>query len=82
VPLPPSVADYAPAANIQLPTRVSELSTVGLKAFKEDLEHYKMLDGHFKNIRHTYEDEKKSLQHIVAFMAKRVFSICVMKGKV
>jgi hypothetical protein len=39
-----------------------------MKAFNEDLEHYKMLDGHFKNIRHTYEDEKKSLQHIVAFI--------------
>jgi hypothetical protein len=72
VPLPPSVADYAPAANIQLPTRVSELSTAGMKAFKEDLEHYKMLDGHFKNIRHTYEDEKKSLQHIVAFIQSTV----------
>jgi hypothetical protein len=66
--LPPSVADYAPAANIQVPMRVSELSTAGIKAFKEDLKHYKMLDRHFKNIRHIYEDEKKSLQHIVAFI--------------
>jgi hypothetical protein len=66
--LPPLVADYALAANIQVPIRVSELLTAGIKAFKEDLKHYKMLDGHFKNIRHIYKDKKKSLQHIVAFI--------------
>ena len=66
--LPLLVANYALAANIQVLIRVSKLLTAGMKAFKEDLKYYKMLDRHFKNIRHTYKDVKKSLQHIVAFI--------------
>jgi hypothetical protein len=66
--LPLLVADYALAANIQVLIRVSELLTAGIKAFKKNLKHYKMLDRHFKNIRHIYKDKKKSLQHIVAFI--------------
>jgi hypothetical protein len=66
--LPLLVADYALAANIQVLMRVSELLTLGIKAFKEDLKHYKMLDRHFKNIRHIYKDKKKSLRHIIAFI--------------
>jgi hypothetical protein len=66
--LPLLVADYALAANIQVLTRVLELLTVGIKAFKEDLKHYKILDRHFKNIRHIYKDKKKSLQYIIAFI--------------
>jgi hypothetical protein len=66
--LPLLVADYALAANIQVLIRVSELLTVGIKAFKEDLKHHKILDRHFKNIRHIYKDKEKSLQHIIAFI--------------
>jgi hypothetical protein len=59
--LPLLVANYALAANIQVLIRVSELLTVGIKAFKKDLKHYKILDRHFKSIRYIYKDKKKSL---------------------
>jgi hypothetical protein len=59
--LPLLVANYALAANIQVLIRVLELLTAGIKAFKEDLKHYKILDRYFKNIRHIYKDKKKSL---------------------
>jgi hypothetical protein len=66
--LPLLVANYALAANIQVLIRVSELLTAGIKAFKEDFKYCKMLDRHFKNIRHIYKDKKKSLQYIIAFI--------------
>jgi hypothetical protein len=66
--LPLLVADYALAANIQVLIRVSKLLTAEIKAFKEDLKHYKIVDRHFKNIRHIYKDKKKSLQPIIAFI--------------
>jgi hypothetical protein len=66
--LPLLVANYALAANIQVLIRVLELLTAGIKAFKEDLKYYKILDRHFKNIRHIYKDKKKSLQYIIAFI--------------
>jgi hypothetical protein len=72
VPLPPSVADYTPAANILSATRASELSTQGMKAFKEDQEQYKMLEGHFRNTMLIYQAENKSIQHIVAFIQSTV----------
>jgi hypothetical protein len=59
--LPLLVADYALAANIQVLIRVLELLTAEIKAFKKDFKYYKMLDRHFKNIRHIYKDKKKSL---------------------
>lgn len=74
-PLPvraPVVADYAPAANIEVPTRPTELSSGGQKAFKEDLEYYKILLEQYKNDRHDYEKEQSSLQHIVAFIQSTV----------
>jgi hypothetical protein len=66
--LPLLVANYALAANIQVLIRVSELLTAEIKAFKENLKYYKMLDRHSKNIRHIYKNKKKSLQHIIAFI--------------
>lgn len=68
----PVVADYAPAANISTPTRQSELSTAGQKAFKEDLEYYKLFQEQFRNDRHEYEREQTSLQHMVTFIQQTV----------
>jgi hypothetical protein len=74
-PLPvrvPDVTDYTPAANIEVPTRPTELSAGGQKAFKEDLEYYKILLEQYKSDRHEYEKEQSSLQHIVAFIQSTV----------
>jgi hypothetical protein len=70
----PVVAEYAPAANIPVPTRQSELSSAGQKAFKEDLEYYKLFQEQFKNDRHEYEREQASIQHIVTFIQQTVAS--------
>jgi hypothetical protein len=37
------VSKYTLAANIEVPTQATELSVLGQKAFKEDLEYYKLL---------------------------------------
>jgi hypothetical protein len=68
----PIVSEYTPATNIDISTRLSELSTAGQKAFKEDLEYYKILVEQYKSDRHEYEKEKASLQHIVAFIQSTV----------
>ena len=68
----PIISEYTPAANIENPTRQSELSTAGQKALKEDLEYYKILVEQYKNNRHEYEKEQASLQHIVAFTQSTV----------
>ena len=68
----PIVSEYTPAANIDIPTRPSELSTTGQKAFKEDLEYYKILVEQYKSDRHEYEKEQASLQHIIAFIQSTV----------
>lgn len=74
-PLPiraPAVTDYTPAANVDIPTRPTELSAGGQKAFKEDLEYYKILLEQYKSDRHEYEKEQSSLQHIVALIQSTV----------
>ncbi|KAK7177531.1 hypothetical protein PSPO01_16419, partial [Paraphaeosphaeria sporulosa] len=53
----PVIANYAPAANIEILVRQSELSTAGQKAFKEDLEYYKICHEQYKSDRHEYERE-------------------------
>lgn len=68
----PVIAGYTPAANVGIPTRQTELSTAGQKAFKEDLEYYKILVEQYKNDRHEFEKEQASLQHIVAFIQSTV----------
>jgi hypothetical protein len=63
-PLPvraPDVADYTPAANIEVPTRPTELSASGQKAFKEDLEYYKILLKQYKSDQHKHKKEQSSL---------------------
>jgi hypothetical protein len=63
-PLPvraPDVADYTLAANIEVLTRPTELSASGQKAFKEDLEYYKILLEQYKSDRHEHEKEQLSL---------------------
>lgn len=74
-PLPvraPLVTDYTPAVSIDIPTRPTELSSGGQKAFKEDLEYYKILLEQYKSDRHEYEKERTSMQQIVAFIQSTV----------
>jgi hypothetical protein len=68
----PVVADYTPAANVDVPTRQSDLSSSGQKAFREDLEYYKILVEQYKGDRHEFEKEQTSLQQIVAFIQSTV----------
>lgn len=68
----PVIARYPPAANVETPMRQTELSAAGQKAFKEDLEYYKILVEQYKNDRHEFEKEQASLQHIVAFIQSTV----------
>jgi hypothetical protein len=72
IPQPPLPSGYTPAANVVTATRVSELSTAGIKAYKEDLEHYKLLDGYYKNNLSEYQAETKGVQHIVTFILSTV----------
>jgi hypothetical protein len=72
IPEPPLPSEYTPAANVLNATRVSELSTAGMKAYKEDLEHYKILEGHYKNILSNYQAETTGVQHIVTFIQSTV----------
>jgi hypothetical protein len=72
IPEPPLPSEYTPAANVLSATRVSELSTAGMKAYKEDLEHYKMLEGFYKNNLSEYQAETKGVQHIVTFIQSTV----------
>jgi hypothetical protein len=46
---PPRLAEYTLAANVLNATRVSKLSIARIKAYKEDLKHYKLLDRYYKN---------------------------------
>lgn len=68
----PIVADYTPAASVDVPERQSDLSSSGQKAFKEDLEYYKILVEQYKGDRHEFEKEQSSLQQIVAFIQSTV----------
>jgi hypothetical protein len=49
------------AANVLNATRVSELSTARIKAYKEDLKHYKLLDRYYKNNLSEYQAEAKGI---------------------
>jgi hypothetical protein len=68
----PIIADYTPAANVETPERQSDLSSSGQRAFKEDLEYYKILFEQYKGDRHEFEKEQSSLQQIVAFIQSTV----------
>ncbi|KAI1563834.1 hypothetical protein PtrEW13061_012025, partial [Pyrenophora tritici-repentis] len=50
------------------PGRLSELSNSGQKAFKEDLEYYRMSMEQYKSDRHQYEKEQSSFQHIMTLI--------------
>jgi hypothetical protein len=58
---PPRLAEYTLVANVLNATRVSKLSIARIKAYKEDLEHYKLLDGYYKNNLSEYQVETKSI---------------------
>ena len=65
------VAEYTPNATVligQSPIRLSELSTAGQKAYKEDLEIYKLHIDKYKSRFARYNKEASSLQQIVLFI--------------
>ena len=64
----PAFENYAPVAGIEEATRLSELSNAGQKAFKEDMEHYKMLTKQYKIDRYWYKTQQKSIQHVIALI--------------
>ncbi|KAI1681042.1 hypothetical protein KJE20_09893 [Pyrenophora tritici-repentis] len=55
-------------AGIGEPERLSELSSSGQKAFKEDLEYYRMSMEQYKSDRHRYKKEQSSFQHIITLI--------------
>jgi hypothetical protein len=62
------VSKYTLAANIKVPTRATELLVSRQKAFKEDLEYYKLLYKQYKSNYYKYKKQQTSLQQIVAFI--------------
>jgi len=70
----PQISNYAPAASVAEPTRQSELSTAGLKAFKEDLEYYKIESENYRMTLQSYEKQQTSVQQIVLFIQSTVTS--------
>ncbi|KAI1508876.1 gag-pre-integrs multi-domain protein [Pyrenophora tritici-repentis] len=68
----PVFANYQAAAGIGEPERLSELSSSGQKAFKEDLEYYRMSMEQYKSDRHRYEKEQSSFQHIMTLIQSSV----------
>lgn len=68
----PEPSGYTPASGIQEPSRPSELSAQGQKAFKEDMEHYKTLTERYKLNYRKYEMEQKSIQHLTALIQSTV----------
>ncbi|KAI1676615.1 gag-pre-integrs multi-domain protein [Pyrenophora tritici-repentis] len=68
----PILADYQAASGIEEPGRLSELSNSGQKAFKEDLEYYRMSMEQYKSDRHQYEKEQSSFQHIMTLIQSSV----------
>ncbi|KAA8621186.1 hypothetical protein PtrV1_05687 [Pyrenophora tritici-repentis] len=59
-------------SGIEEPGRLSELSNSGQKAFKEDLEYYRMSMEQYKSDRHQYEKEQSSFQHIMTLIQSSV----------
>ncbi|KAI8930685.1 hypothetical protein NX059_012294 [Plenodomus lindquistii] len=68
----PEASGYTPGPNIETPLRPSDLSQSGLKAYKEDLEYYKVMADQYKTRRHIYEREQNGLQQIIAFIQSTV----------
>jgi hypothetical protein len=70
----PVPASYTPAANLQTlpPSLLSELSAQGQKAYKDDLEVYKIQKDDYKMDLHDYETQQKNLQHIVLLIQSTV----------
>jgi hypothetical protein len=72
LPEPPELSGYNPATGIQEPSRPSELSAQGQKAFKEDMEYYKTNTERYKLNYRKYEIEQKSIQHLTALIQSTV----------
>ena len=80
VPTEPTMPDfsiYAPASTLAagvIPQRPSDLSSVGLRAYKEDLEFYKLQMERYKSAYARYKAEESNIQHITAFIQSTVMA--------
>ena len=71
----PDFATYAPSTTLPagaVPQQPSDLSSVGLRAYKEDLEFYKLQMERYKLAYTRYKVEETSLQQITAFIQSTV----------
>ncbi|KAK1914137.1 hypothetical protein P3342_007383 [Pyrenophora teres f. teres] len=68
----PAISNFHGANNIEDPTNSAELSPAGLKAFKEELNIFKILFDQYKNDLRKYEKEQSDLQHISAFIQSTI----------
>ena len=74
----PRVENYPPLANLAngnadfVPTHPSELSANGLRAFKEDVEYYKIQLDSFKQAERRYIEERKNIEKIASFIQSTV----------
>lgn len=72
LPEAPEPSGYHAAAGVQEASRPSELSAQGQKAYKEDMEYYKILTERYKLTYRKYEIEQKSIQHLTALIQSTV----------
>lgn len=71
----PDFSIYAPSAQLPIgdtPKRPSDLATVGLRAYKDDLEFYKLQMDRHKVAYARYKAEEANIQHITAFIQSTV----------
>ena len=71
----PDISGYTPASALAdglIPTRLSDLSSSGQRAYKDDLEIYKLYMEKYKVRSAAYKTELANLQHIVALIQATV----------
>ena len=71
----PDISEYTPASALAdgiTPTRLSDLSSSGQRAYKDDLEIYKLYMEKYKVRYAAYKTESVNLQHIVALIQATV----------
>lgn len=77
-PSPPEIAKYQPIVRVNdddeqgLPTRPSELSNSGLKAYKEDVDFYKIQLEDYKIKDKEYREERTSLEKVIVYIQATV----------
>ena len=83
LPAPPEIDEYQPSTTLAgssrdaeppIPTKPSDLSTTGQKAYREDLEYYKTRLEAYKIYDREYREEKASLEKVVLHIQATVSS--------